>query len=112
MPETQLVPMLGDYEAQFREAIEVGLDAANVLDEPSLEDRLSTMLLALGDVLTAYRWDIVGAKEAAAILGVSKSRFHELKARGDLPSGKQLADKVVYRGEDIRAYAAQRRSAT
>lgn len=108
MPETQLVPMLGDYETLFREAIEAGLEDLEETDATNY--RIAILLTTLAPVLSAYRWDIVGAKEAAAILGVSKSRFHELKARGDLPGGKQLADKVVYRGEDIRAYAANRKA--
>lgn len=54
--------------------------------------------------------DIYGAKEAAAALGVSKARFHELRARPDFPKGTRLANGVVYRGEDIRAYAANRKA--
>lgn len=56
------------------------------------------------------RLDVYGAKEAAAALGVSKARFHELRARPDFPKGTRLANGVVYRGEDIRAYAAQRKA--
>lgn len=54
--------------------------------------------------------DVYGAKEAAEALGVSKARFHELRARPDFPKGTRLANGVVYRGEDIRAYAANRKA--
>lgn len=54
--------------------------------------------------------DIVGAGEVAIMLGVSRQRVHQLAARPDFPEPvRKLRATMVWRGVDIRAYAARRK---
>lgn len=58
----------------------------------------------------APRMDLMGAQEVAELLGVSRQRVHQLAERPDFPRPvATLAAGKIWRGEDVRAWAARHR---
>jgi hypothetical protein len=54
--------------------------------------------------------DLMGVGEAAALLGVSKQRVHQLARSAEFPQPLvRLAATPVWSGEDLRRYAGARR---
>jgi len=55
--------------------------------------------------------ELMATQEIAEFLGVTRQRVHQLTERRDFPAPYVvLAVGRIWRGEDIRAWAAQRRA--
>lgn len=54
--------------------------------------------------------DVMGPAEAAAALGVSRQRMHQLEQKPEFPEALELSVGRVWDGPTMRAYAADRSS--